>query len=118
MGNGGWKSRVERRLWGGGRRENGAEAELCPSAPKFGILVEIIIIIIRGKKKTKQLFIYFFSFAFFRSFRSSPGVLWTPRRDVSAEQNPLIENGKRERSDWKRGEIRADVRNRPRVGVG
>lgn len=43
---------------GGRRRENGAEAGLCPSAPKFGFLVEIIIII-KEKKKT-PLFIFFF----------------------------------------------------------
>lgn len=42
---------------GGRRRENGAEAGLCPSAPKFGFLVEIIIII---KEKKPPLFIFFF----------------------------------------------------------
>lgn len=41
---------------GGRRRENGAEAGLCPSAPKFGFLVEIIIII----KEKKHLFLFFF----------------------------------------------------------
>lgn len=83
---------------GGRRRENGAEAGLCPSAPKFGFLVEIIIII----KEKKHLFLFFFS-TFFRSLRSSPGALWTPRCDVSAEQNPLIRNGRRGRSDGERG---------------
>lgn len=41
---------------GGRRRENGAEAGLCPSAPKFGFLVEIIIII----KEKNHLFLFFF----------------------------------------------------------
>lgn len=97
MGNGGWKSRVERRLWGGGRRENGAEAELCPSAPKFGILVEIIIIIIRGKKKNQTaLYLFFFLRLFpFISELSRRFVDPTSRRQRRAEPvNREREEGK------------------------
>lgn len=88
---------MERRLWGGGRRENGAEAELCPSAPKFGILVEIIIIIIRGKKKNQTaLYLFFFLRLFpFISELSRRFVDPTSRRQRRAEPvNREREEGK------------------------
>lgn len=46
---------------GGRRRENGAEAGLCTSAPKFGFLVEIIITI---KEKNTSFFFPPFSVHF------------------------------------------------------
>lgn len=54
---------------GGRRRENGAEAGLCTSAPKFGFLVEIIITI-----KEKNTSFYFFFPPFSVHFGALPAL--------------------------------------------